>query len=106
MARVTVEDCLKTVPNRFDLILVAAKRTHQLNSGTHRSTLSANGDKSSVVALREIAQGLIDKSILKEIYEIQAPNGGITMDEVEAELSETALEESGMEMSGFSEDNP
>ena len=43
MARVTVEDCLDKVQNRFELVLVAAKRAHQLNSGGFRSTLDSVG---------------------------------------------------------------
>jgi DNA-directed RNA polymerase omega subunit len=54
MARVTVEECLDFVENRFELVLVAAKRAHQLSSGGHRSTLDVGKDKPSVVALREI----------------------------------------------------
>lgn len=94
MARVTIEDCLKTVTNRFDLVLVASKRAHQLNSGTHRSILDVQNDKSSVVALREIAQNLIDKSIINESYDTQIHASGISMAEVEEELSQTATEES------------
>ena len=64
MARVTVEDCLDKVQNRFELVLVAAKRAHQLNSGGFRSTLDVAKDKPTVLALREIEAGLIDASIL------------------------------------------
>ena len=66
MARVTVEDCLDKVENRFELVLVAAKRAHQLNSGGYRTTLDAGKDKPTVLALREIEAGLIDASILTE----------------------------------------
>ena len=68
MARVTVEECLDKVENRFELVLVAAKRAHQLNSGGFRSTLDVGKDKPTVVALREIEAGLIDASILTEVY--------------------------------------
>ena len=51
MARVTVEECLDKVENRFELVLVAAKRAHQLNSGGFRSTLDVGKDKPTVVAL-------------------------------------------------------
>ncbi|MBT7002105.1 MAG: DNA-directed RNA polymerase subunit omega, partial [Candidatus Thioglobus sp.] len=53
MARVTVEECLDFVDNRFELVLVAAKRAHQLSSGGYRSTLDVGKDKPTVVALRE-----------------------------------------------------
>ena len=100
MARVTVEDCLKYIPNRFDLILVAAKRAHQLSSGGFKSTLDAGKDKPTVVALREIEEGLIDKSILTEEYEMEEElsaqdqtNQQNLMSEVEEELSQVAVDE-------------
>ncbi len=71
MARVTVEECLEHVENRFELVLVAAKRAHQLSSGGYKSLLDAGKDKPTVVALREIEAGLIDASILSETYEIE-----------------------------------
>ncbi len=57
MARVTVEDCLKHVENRFKLVLLAAKRAHQLEMGTADALVSADNDKPTVIALREIAEG-------------------------------------------------
>lgn len=99
MARVTVEECLDFVENRFELVLVAAKRTHQLNSGGHRSTLDVGKDKATVVALREIEAGLIDASILTEEYAMeselsvqQKAADSSRMAEVEAELSATAID--------------
>ena len=71
MARVTVEDCLDKVENRFELVLVAAKRAHQLNSGGYRTTLDVGKDKATVLALREIEAGLIDASILTDEYAIE-----------------------------------
>ena len=71
MARVTVEDCLDKVENRFELVLIAAKRAHQLNSGGYRTTLDAGKDKPTVLALREIEAGLIDSSILTEDYAME-----------------------------------
>ncbi|MBF0422941.1 MAG: DNA-directed RNA polymerase subunit omega [Magnetococcales bacterium] len=59
MARVTVEDCLKVVPNRFELVLLAAKRARQLTHG-HETELSMDNDKFTVIALREIESGTID----------------------------------------------
>ena len=100
MARVTVEDCLKYIPNRFDLILVAAKRAHQLNSGGFKSTLDVGKDKPAIIALREIEEGLIDKSILTEEYEMEGElsaqdqiNQQNLMSEVEEELSQVAVDE-------------
>ena len=99
MARVTVEDCLDKVENRFELVLVAAKRAHQLNSGGYRTTLDAGKDKPTVLALREIEAGLIDASILTEEYameeELNAKDALVEekkINEVNEELSEVTLD--------------
>ena len=65
MARVTVEDCLGKVENRFQLVLVATKRARQLANGV-QPLVEWENDKPTIVALREIAGGLIDASILDE----------------------------------------
>ena len=65
MARVTVEDCLDNVENRFELVLVAAKRTRQLMLGAD-PLVPEDRDKLTVIALREIAEGMITRSILEE----------------------------------------
>lgn len=59
MARVTVEDCLKNVKNRFELVIIAAKRARQLMRGKE-ARVDWDNDKSTVVALREIAAGYTD----------------------------------------------
>jgi len=99
MARVTVEDCLDKVENRFELVLVAAKRAHQLNSGSYRTTLDAGKDKPTVLALREIEAGLIDASILTEEYameeELNAQDKLLEeakINEVAEELSEVTID--------------
>ena len=66
MARITVEDCLANVENRFELVLVAARRTRQLQLG-HDPLVPEDRDKHTVIALREIAEGLITSDILKEV---------------------------------------
>ncbi len=66
MARVTVEDCLENVDNRFELIMVSSKRARQLATGGKEPKVAWENDKCTVVALREIAAGLIDASILTE----------------------------------------
>lgn len=58
MARVTVEDCVEKVPNRFDLVLVAAQRARQISGGAEL-TVDRDRDKNPVVALREIAEETI-----------------------------------------------
>lgn len=59
MARVTVEDCLEQVDNRFELVLKASDRARKLMSGAQESTLDWGNDKPTVVALREIASGML-----------------------------------------------
>ncbi len=66
MARVTVEDCLDKVDNRFQLVLMASKRARQLSMGMEPLVPWEN-DKPTVVALREIAADKINRSILDEI---------------------------------------
>jgi DNA-directed RNA polymerase subunit omega len=66
MARVTVEDCLDKVDNRFQLVLVATKRARQLANGA-QPLVEWENDKPTIVALREIADGLIGPSILDEL---------------------------------------
>jgi DNA-directed RNA polymerase subunit omega len=63
MARITVEDCLERIDNRFQLVLVAAKRARQLAMG-HEPRVPWDDDKPTVVALREIAEGRIDPTII------------------------------------------
>ena len=66
MARVTVEDCLENVENRFELVMVSSKRARQLATLGKEPMVPVENDKPTVVALREIAEGFIDASILKE----------------------------------------
>ena len=65
MARVTVEDCVDKVPNRFDLVLLAAQRAREISGGSEL-TLERDRDKNPVVALREIAEQTIKPKELQE----------------------------------------
>lgn len=65
MARVTVEDCIEKVPNRFDLVLMAAQRARQISGGAEL-TIDRDRDKNPVVALREIAEGTVQPDLLSE----------------------------------------
>ena len=65
MARVTVEDCIDKVENRFDLVLLAAHRARTISSGT-QITVDRDNDKNPVVALREIAETTVSPGDLKE----------------------------------------
>jgi DNA-directed RNA polymerase subunit omega len=65
MARVTVEDCINRIPNRFDLVLAAAQRARNITSG-NPLTIDRDNDKNPVVALREIAEDTIDPDFLRD----------------------------------------
>jgi DNA-directed RNA polymerase subunit omega len=81
MARITVEDCLKQIDNQFDLVIVAAKRARRLANGA-APLVELENDKPTVLALREIAAGLITKSILTEVL----PEDDILSSEAAEEL--------------------
>ena len=66
MARVTVEDCIEKVPNRFELVLLAGQRARQISGGADL-TLERDRDKNPVVALREIAAGKVGVEMLKKV---------------------------------------
>jgi len=72
MARITVEDCLSVVDNRFELVLMASKRARQLAKGAE-PTLdnSENDDKPTVLALREIAARKVDQAMIDEVERIE-----------------------------------
>ncbi|MDR2011766.1 MAG: DNA-directed RNA polymerase subunit omega [Rhodanobacter sp.] len=66
MARITVEDCLEVVDNRFELVLMATKRARQLSKGA-TATVEGDNDKPTVLALREIADRRVDQAMIDEI---------------------------------------
>jgi DNA-directed RNA polymerase subunit omega len=72
MARVTVEDCLENVANRFELVMVASKRARQLATGGKDPLVQEESDKPTVIALREIAEGHVTNEILSREIEIEA----------------------------------
>lgn len=71
MARITVEDCLEKLPNRFELTVLAAKRARQLSMSGEDPLVPWENDKSTVVALREIAAGFVNADFLKEREKIK-----------------------------------
>ena len=81
MARVTVEDCVDKIPNRFDLVMMAAHRARELSAGAEL-TIDRDNDKNPVVALREIADETITASGLREAA-IEAHQRQIEVDEPE-----------------------
>jgi DNA-directed RNA polymerase subunit omega len=66
MARITVEDCLAKIDNRFDLVLIASKRARQISLGS-RPMVEEENDKPTVLALREIAAGVMNNQVIEEI---------------------------------------
>ncbi len=84
MARITVEDCLDNIDNIFEMVLVAAKRARRVAHGAD-PMVELENDKPTVIALREIADGLITPSILEEIEE------PVTEDLLQAEAAEDVL---------------
>jgi len=86
MARLTVEDCLPNVDNRFHLVLVAAKRARQIAMGAD-AQVEIENDKPTVLALREIAEGLVSPSILDEkTEELNMMPAAISEDEISKEM--------------------
>jgi DNA-directed RNA polymerase subunit omega len=88
MARVTVEDCLDKVDNRFQLVLLGSKRARQLARHPDDAKLPWTNDKPTVLALREIAAGLITREYLKEgpkhdRYQVERPAFKIRHDDID-----------------------
>jgi len=105
LARVTVEDCIEKVENRFDLVLMAAHRARMISSGA-QITVSRDNDKNPVVALREIGDGTISP---EDLYEdlIHSLQKYVEVDEPEANaapLIEGAVDDDSMTFDTMSED--
>lgn len=84
MARLTVEDCITRIPNRFELVMIAAQRSRDIGSGA-ALTVDRDNDKNPVVALREIADGAVDPEQLKAAL-IQGLRRGPEIDEPEEDV--------------------
>lgn len=94
MARVTVEDCLDHVDNRFDLVLKATKRARQLASGKE-PFLEWDNDKPAVMALREIAAGLVTEDVLNApevVEEDEVVAGVISESEAANEVGQATMQ--------------
>lgn len=89
MARVTVEDCVLKVPNRFDLVMLAAQRARDISSGAPL-TLDRDKDKNPVIALREIAEETVDLSHLADAL-VKGHQRQIEFDEPEEEMPDLEL---------------
>jgi len=92
MARVTVEDCVERIPNRFELVIMAAQRSRELSVGSEL-TVDRDNDKNPVVALREIADETIETSELEEELILGLQHHGETDDPEEEAEELLAIEE-------------
>ncbi len=104
MARVTVEDCVEKVPNRFDLVLIAAGRAKALGAGAPL-TVDRDNDKNTVVALREIEESTIDLNQVKDgiIIGMQKYVGAQENDVDTEEIKEVEAEIQGDNLYGDAE---
>ena len=96
MARVTVEDCVDKVPNRFELVMLAAHRAREISSGS-KIMVSRDNDKNPVVALREIADETISADVLRE--------AAIEIHQTQIEVDEPEEDDMALLMGG-GEDTP
>ena len=90
MARVTVEDCVKKIPNRFDLVIAAAQRSREISNGI-AIEVDRDNDKNPVVSLREIASEAVDAESLQERF-IRSMQKNLIREDNEIE-EEASLEE-------------
>jgi DNA-directed RNA polymerase subunit omega len=97
MARVTVEDCVDKVPNRFELVMLAAHRARDLAAGVER-TVEKDNDKNPVIALREIAEETLTADGLRESY--------IESNQTQIEVDEPEEDQMALLMGGGEEDKP
>ena len=102
MARVTVEDCILKVPNRFDLVMLAAQRARDVASGA-ALTVERDNDKNPVVALREIADETIDLETLDESL-VKGLQRQVEIDEPEEDVSDLDLPEATEDLADQSPD--
>ncbi len=105
MARVTVEDCLDNVANRFELVLVSSKRARQIAMGKEPMVEEEN-DKPTVIALREIAEGLVTADILEETEEEAEEIMAEDMEAAAAEMSTSPVDEAVAEQTSGAAPEP
>lgn len=106
MARVTVEDCIEIIPNRFELVTLAATRTRQIASGAPL-TIERDNDKDGVVALREIADKTVSTDVLKEevIVGFQKYGKVDTIDESTPQIGDDTSSEVAEELSSLQKED-
>ena len=127
MARVTVEDCVQRIPNRFDLVMIAAQRGRSIGAGAPLS-VERDNDKNAVVALREIAEGTVDLEelennliqSLQKVVEVEEPpeeemdllaiQRELSVEQSEPQMEEEIFEDvlhvEGEDTNEIDEDNP
>jgi len=103
MARVTVEDCIDKISNRFELVLIAAHRARTISSGS-QITIDRDNDKNPVVALREIAEETIAPDDVKEDF-IHSMQKYVEVDEPEPEATPQITSESHVPVIGQDDPN-
>lgn len=96
MARITVEDCLEHIDNRFDLVLLASRRARQIAQGAD-PLVPAENDKPTVIALREIAEGLISASGMDEMEAQREIEKIATDDDLIRQIAQASLNAEQME---------
>ncbi|MBT3237936.1 MAG: DNA-directed RNA polymerase subunit omega [Rhodospirillaceae bacterium] len=101
MARVTVEDCVTKIPNRFELVMLAAQRARNITAGA-ALTVEKDNDKNPVISLREIADETLDLGELEEAL-VTGLQRHVEMDEPEEEDMDMQLIQQGMEGEGNAE---
>ena len=105
MARVTVEDCLDNVDNRFQLVLVATKRARQLVNGKE-PMVELENDKPTVVSLREIAEGYVTRDILTEVEAVEEVSEELVAEGEAAEGEVAAAPQPSDEIIDSTAENP
>ena len=103
MARVTVEDCIKKVPNRFDLVVAASQRSREISNGM-QIEVERDNDKNPVVSLREIAEDAVDPAALHERF-IRSMQKNIIKKEVISEEDSWVEDEFSAYLSNTNSDN-
>ncbi len=93
MARITVDDCLKNVKNRFELVHIAAERTRQLEERGDKSLLESHGDRNTLIALREIAEGHVGDEILEQFAQMFGKSEFSSQEDMERSIQNMAQEE-------------
>ena len=96
MARITVEDCLEHVENRFDLVLLAARRARQISQGAE-PLVPAENDKPTVIALREIAENLVNNSTMDEMEAKAQIEKISTDDDLIRQIAQASMEHANAE---------